>query len=360
RYDILNKYMLIMLFLKYIAMYIVLRLGAGIVGLTYLILASEIVDISVYFLLAKFLIRGIKCYPHFSKNGIKEVFSYGIFSFTNDLIQQAALYIDKFILGVFYSTNAVAYLSAPKDLITRASGLTGAVGRALFPRFSSMDEGEDMQLLYTVSLWILTILSLAIFVPLAVIVPSFLAKWISPKFALESSDFAVLYSLGVALNGGVTAYQALLKGTGRIKWLTQIISTLTVSSGIVTAILVYKFGLVGAGIRVILFSWIGIALCFYIGRKVFASFQIGINIIQTVIIPVAISAVFFFIAKFYFDYKPVKTWFEIIVSYLILITLMLLLQILTNTCLFKKNGGAYYLLSRLKKIKGGSYRSIFC
>jgi O-antigen/teichoic acid export membrane protein len=358
RYDILNKYILIMLFFKYIAMYIVLKFGAGIIGLTYLILACELVDILVYFFLAKYLVPGIKCRPHFSKNGIKEVFSYGIFSFTNDLIQKAALQMDKFILGIFYSTSAVAYLSAPKDLLSRANGLTGAAGRGLFPRFSSIEEGEKMRHLYAISLWILTILSLTIFVPLAIIIPAFLAKWISPEFASKSSAFAILYSLGIALNGGVPAYQALLKGTGRIKWLTKIISTLTVLSGIVTAILVFKFGLIGAGVRVILFSWIGITLCFYIGEKIFTTFRLWTNIVQTAIIPISIGVIIFFGGKFYIDCNPINTWFEIIATYFVSIIVMLVLQVLSNVLFFRKDGGAYYFMLRLKRTKSESPKTL--
>jgi len=355
RYDILSKYTLVMMLLRYTAMYFIATLGGGIIGLTYLVLASSFIDIFVFSYLAKYLIKGIRCFPSFQKSGIREVFSYGIYSFTNDLIQKASLYTDQFILGIFFSTTAVAHLTAPKDLISKAQGLTGAFGRALFPRFSSMDEDEHMQNLYVTSLWILTMLSLVIFVPLAIIIPSFLAKWISPEFAAESSPFAVLFSLGVALNGGVTAYTALLKGTGRIRWLTKIISTLTVLSGIIAALLVYKYGIIGSGIRIIIFSWVGITLSIFVGAKVFPSFPTYRVIIQTAIIPILIGCIFFYMGRLILEKTMLDSWLEIALSYFILIGILFLVQLIFNWLFFQKQSIAYillkHILERLKKIR---------
>jgi O-antigen/teichoic acid export membrane protein len=351
RYDVLNKYRLTMMVLRYTAMYLIAKLGGGIIGLTYLVLGSACIDIIIFNFLAVYLIPGIRCYPNFEKSGIKEVFGYGIYSFINDLIQKAALYVDQLILGMFFSASSVAYLTAPKDLITKAQGLTGAAGQALFPRFSSMDEGNEMQNLYITSLWVLTIFSVVIFIPLAVVIPSFLAKWLSPEFAQNSSTFARLFSLGIALNGGVTAYFALLKGTGRIRWLTNIISTLTLFSGIITAILVYKFGLIGSGIRVLMFSWIGITLCLVVGRKVFPGFPILRVLFETVIIPLLISAIVFYFGIMLIKVSNIFSWVGIIITYSALAGIMIILQFSANWLIYQGNGkGTKVIIDLYKKV----------
>jgi O-antigen/teichoic acid export membrane protein len=338
RYDILSKYNLLMMLLRYSAMYFIATSDGGIIGLTFLTLGSAVVDIFVYSILAKKLIPGIKCLPSFSKNGIREVFSYGVFSFINDLIQRASAYVDQFILGVFFTASSVAYLTAPKDLITKAQGLTGAAGQALFPRFSSMDEGEEMQNLYSTSLWILTIFSIIIFIPLAIIVPSFLAKWLSPEFAKNSSEFARLFSLGVAFNGGTSAYFALLKGTGRIKLLTKFIMSIQLSAMILTGLLVYEFGIIGSGIRVLLFSFVGITICIYVGKKVFKEFPVKKNLVEAAIIPIALSLICFFIGASILDIYPLTSWVEIIIGYILFFVIIIFIQLGFNLIIFKKKG----------------------
>nr|WP_315161292.1 oligosaccharide flippase family protein [uncultured Flavobacterium sp.] len=348
RYDVLSKYNMVMMVIRYIAMYFIATGGGEIIGLTYLILFSAIVDIFTYGFLAKRLIPGIKISPNFDKAGIQEVFSFGVFSFINDLVQRASNYVDQLVLGLYFTASSVAYLNAPKDLISRGQGLTGAAAQALFPRFSSMDEDVEMQDLYVTSLWVLSMLSMVIFIPIAILIPSFLSIWLTPDFAENSADFARFFSLGVAFNGGVSAYFALLKGTGRMKLLTSIISTLTILSGISTAILVYNFGIVGSGIRMLLFSWVGSFLCLYVGKKVFNDFKTFRVAVETTILPVLMSIVFFVMSSLIIDKIKIDSWFELVVLYLILFIGIVVCQVGLNYLIYRKSGRFFIVLNRFK------------
>ncbi|WP_439504246.1 oligosaccharide flippase family protein [Sediminibacterium sp.] len=348
RYDILSKYNLIMMVFRYTGMYLIAILGGGIIGLTILTLSSAFVDILVYGSLSKKLLPALILTPNFNKDGIKEVFGYGIFSFINELIQRASNYIDQLILALFFSASSVAYLNAPKDLITKAQSLTGAAGQALFPRFSSMEEGLEMQELYVTSLWVLTILSIIIFVPLAIVIPSFLSLWLSREFAENSSTFATLFSFGVAFNGGTSAYFALLKGTGRVKWLTKIISSLTLFSTIATAFLVYKFGINGSGIRILLFSWVGSFLCLYVGKKVFKDLNISRVSFETTILPVFLSFAYYFICNSILSNYIIDNWIELFGVSFILVLGIILLQLVFNFILFKKSAKSLVLIRLFK------------
>lgn len=348
RYDLLSKYNLVMMIFRYGTMYIIAINGRGIIELTYLTLASAAVDVFVYAFLAKRLILGLRILPNFSKKGINEVFSYGIYSFVNDLVQRVALYVDQFILGIFFNAASVAYLTAPKDLISKAQGLTGAASQALFPRFSSMDEGHEMQKLYITSLWALSVMSIVIFIPLSVVIPAFLSVWISPEFSENSSEFARFFSFGVAFNGGVSAYFALLKGTGRVKWLTNIVLTLTVASGIITAILVYNFGVIGSALRVIIFSWVGSLLCIYIGKKVFKDFKTLRISMETTILPVLVGLIFFILSShFLFDLNG-GSWIEVVAVYFALSTGLVFTQFGINWIFYRSSGIAAFILLKFE------------
>ena len=349
RYDISNKANLIFAILRFSSMIVVIKLGYGILGLVWVLVCMGFLRSIAFYYISTKLIPGIKIIPRFKRNGIKEVFSFSIYSFINQLISQIAHYADRIVLGIFFGTSDVAFLSAPKDITTRASGITGAAGQALFPKFSAMKENDKMRDLYVQGLWTLTTLSMMLLIPLAIIFPAFLNVWISPEFSKGSAVFARLFALGFAFNGGVTVYFSLLKGTGRIKWLTKIMSSLTIFSTILTAILVYQLGLVGSGIRTILFSWVSIVICIVVGKKVFPTINLKKTIIEFAIIPILIGVAVFFIGILLVDKLSLNNWGYLIAAYSIFSLLIIILSFVLNYLAFNKNGGAYIMTNSLIK-----------
>ena len=351
RYDISSKLQMCMTVLRFGSAIILVKLGAGVVGLACVLAGSAIVNIIVYFIIAHHLIPGVHCFPHLKKEGLKEVFSYGIFSFINQLISNISLYMDRFILGVFFSVADVAYLTAPKDLLMKAQGVSSAASRALFPRFSSMEEGPEMQRLYSFSLWALTSFSIILFIPTAIVMPIFLSLWISPEFAKHSAPVAQLMALGLAFNGGTGAYFALLKGTGRIRWMTAIFTVVMGLFIVATILLVYKFGIIGAGIRFILFSWVGMIICLFVGRKVFPKFQTIKILFESSIIPTTSALVIFFTGKWVLQTMNINSWIGILGLAIVLVIILSVSTVGINLIIFKQNSGSAMLIQKIKTNK---------
>ncbi len=351
RYDVSSKVLIAITIVRRIVVVVVVMTGGGLVGLSCVLAADALVNILVYYFIAHRLIPGVRCFPNIRKDGLREVFSYGIFSFLNQLIGNVAQYMDRFILGVFFGVADVGYLTAPKDLLIKAQGVTGAAGRALFPRFSGMDEGPEMERLYGFSLWALTSFSVLLFIPAAIVMPKFLSLWISPEFAEHSGAVSRLLAIGLALNGGVSSYFALLKGTGRVHWVTVIYSTLTVFSIFVTAWLVYRFGLIGSGIRMILFSWCGIAICLGVGRKVFPDFKFSRVLFESAVIPVALGLIVFFVGCQLSDYFQLCSWLGVISLAAGTAGVLSVSTIGINYLIFGEEGGAGVLLKKVASMR---------
>jgi O-antigen/teichoic acid export membrane protein len=348
RYDVSSKLQMCMVLLRYGAMIVVVRQGAGIIGLTGVLAGSSVIYIVVYATIARRLISGVRCWPHVHKKGLKEVFGFGVFSFVNQIIGTISTSTDQFVLGMFFGAKDVGYLTAPRDLLMRVQGMTGAAGYALFPRFSAMDEGAEMERLYRFSLWVLTSFAMLLFIPAAIVLPVFLSLWISPEFSEHSSSVARLLALGMAFNGGVGAYFALLKGTGRVRWITSIVTTLTVLSILVAAGLVYKFGMIGSGIRMLVFSWCGITICLVVGRKVFPRFALGRAIAECAILPVLTGLALFFAGQYTLRILTIKTWVGMILVAAASAALLALISVAANYACFGKEGSAFAFASRLK------------
>jgi hypothetical protein len=112
--------------------------------------------------------------------------------------------------------------------------------------------------------------------------------------------------------------------------------------------LVYKLGVIGAGIRVLLFSWIGSVLCIYIGRRVFKDFNSFKVALEAVIIPAFISSLIFFISNTFIQNINISEWFEIVLWYSILSISVVLTQILVNLIVYKKFGLGTLFLREIK------------
>ncbi len=347
RYDISSKLQMCMTVFRYGMMIVVVKMGVGISGLAAVLAGSAMINIIVCFFIAHHLIPGVECRPHIRKDGLREVFSFGIFSFINQLISSISLYMDRLILGVFFGTADVGYLAAPKDLLMKVQGMSGAAGQALFPRFSATDEGPEMERLYSFSLWALTSFSILLFIPAAIIMPVFLSLWVSPEFAEHSADVARLLAVGLAFNGGTGAYVALLKGTGRIQWMTVIFTTLAVGLTVLTAVLVYKMGLIGAGVRLILASWCGIVICLTVGKKVFPGFRFTKVLFESAVIPVVIGLTVFVMGQGLMAAWKINSWIGIILLAAGAAAILSVGAIGINWIIFRRAGGGAVLVQKI-------------
>jgi O-antigen/teichoic acid export membrane protein len=347
RYDISSRVQMCMTTLRFGMMIVVVKMGVGIIGMSAVLAGSAAVSVCTYFFIARHLISGIRCRPHLQKDGMKEVFSYGIFSFTNQLIGSFSLYMDRLILGIFFGTADVGYLAAPKDILMKIQGLSGAAGQALFPRFSAMKEGVEMERLYSFSLWALTSFSVCLFIPTAIVMPVFLSLWISPEFAEHSAGVARLMAIGLAFNGGTGAYFSLLKGTGRIRWMTAIYTGVMVLFILASALLVYKMGLIGTGILLILFSGVGMVLCLIVGKKVFSEFRLTKIAFESAVIPFSTGLVVFFCGAWLMDVWAVDSWAGIICMASAMTMILSIGSVGLNWIIFRRNGGGAMLVQKI-------------
>jgi O-antigen/teichoic acid export membrane protein len=290
------------------------------------------------------LIPGLHWWPHFESAGIKEVFSYGIFSFTNAIIGNTSNYIDRIILGVFIGAKEVAYLTAPKELLTRASGATGAAGQALFPRFSSMENKRDIAQLYVDSTWMLLCFSLVLFIPLTILLPEFLSLWISPEFSRSSATVAQLITIGFSLTGVTVPYFAYLKGSGKIHWLTMLYFISSGLSIISAIILINIYGLLGAGIRVCLLSWTVVVISVIVLKKgLDPPFMVSI-VFRSMVLPLVISTAFAWPMYYLWDVLNYHGWVPIILGYSVMAGLLAVLLAGIDLVFFKEKGVAGQLV----------------
>jgi len=277
-------------------------------------IANSLINLVVHFVTGLILLPGIRPWPRPSREGFCEVFAFASFSFVNKIIGKLTLHIDKIVLARVSGTVEVSLLSVPDMLLKRIAGISVASGNALFPRFSSIKEGREMQDLYINSTWCLLCLTLTIFIPTTLLLPEFLRLWMGEAFAEKSAPVAQVMAASYALRGVSIPYFALLKGTGRAHWLTFLY---VFSSGLgilACVLLVSHFGLMGAGYRM----WVMLVFIFvvvlFVCKKLFPDLSqrsiVGLLAVP-ILIAVVLSAAFWYVL----NEIPPYGWIALIVAW---------------------------------------------
>jgi O-antigen/teichoic acid export membrane protein len=161
------------------------------------------------------------------------------------------MYIDRFMIGILGSIGAVAYYTAPADMIGRALVVPASMSAILFPAFSSLGAAgakERMEDFYARSMKYL-IIGLG---PALLLVMAFsrniLRLWLGAAFAEKSALPLQILTVGTFINAlGFFPY-SLLQGMGRPK-ITAVFHVVEIPLHVALVwILVMRMGIVGAAI----------------------------------------------------------------------------------------------------------------
>ena len=323
RFDVGSKFRIVMELVRGVVMIVVVKLGYGLFGLIVWMVGYQVLNLVGLLIVVVVLLPGIRPWPHPTRRGMREVFGYGIFSFVNEIVGTLSVYIDRLILAMFFGTAAVAYLGVPRQLLTQAAGVYSAAGRPLFPKFSAMEPGPGMQHLFLFSTWCMLCLSLVLFVPTMVIMPEFMRLWQGAEFAEHSSDVAIVIASVMSLQGAFIPYYGLLKGTGRIHWLTFVYLASTGLGVVAALVLVPLFGVMGGGYRLWVTIGAGYVVFFWVSRRLFPEVRLhtlGLRVLlPSLLVSLVVGGVFWFAWR---ALDP-HGWLAIIVAWLIMAAVLL-------------------------------------
>ena len=323
-----------------------LKIGYGLKGLIWINVLNYFFILIIYIVLAKRVMAGINISFEKLKETCKEIFNFSIFSFGIQLIGNLSNYVDRLLLGKFINPQSISYMTIPRDMLGQVSMATGSLGQALFPRFSTSSSDEDIKQVYLDSTWVLLFFSLILFIPLSITVPYFLSLWINPSFGLVSGDSAKLIAINFSLLGLSVPYFNYLKGTGRIKFLSKIMFLLSSLSIVIAFFLIQKWGLIGAGYRYLVTSWMSIIISLIVINKFIKPTNLFFEIIKNIFFPILCSIAFrFFVIKLNFN---ISNWFNLLITHL-LITLSLSILILgADILIYKEKATSLKVYTYLK------------
>jgi O-antigen/teichoic acid export membrane protein len=222
-------------------------------------LPSIVLGMTVFRCLAMFLYLGfcLSVLPkpgiHFDleRNQLVRLLRYGSWIAVSNVTGPILMYVDRFMIGTLLSIGAVAYYTAPADIIGRALVVPASLGSILFPAFSSLDAAgakERLEAFYARSMKYLIIGLGPFLIVAAAFSRDILQFWLGTSFAEKSTVSLQILTVGIFINSlGFFPY-SLLQGLGKPK-LTALfhLAELPIHVALVW-ILVTRMGIVGAAI----------------------------------------------------------------------------------------------------------------
>ena len=269
RFDISSKITIGETILR-VALYVIVILkGYGLEGLVYSELILALIYVFVNYFITSTIFKKLWFLGKFSKALFKQIFSYSIYAALSQIIGLLWQYTDRILLGYFIGSAAIAYFSVPQQIIFKFLGVIAAGSAVLFPKFSVDKINEDIKLIFKKYTLLFLMFSIILFSTLSLIIPEFLELWISPEFAAQSKDIAIILAISCMIRGAFPVYQNLFKGINKPVYNLYIIIASSLTILILDFILIPQFGLKGAGIAYLLSPLAGVVTIYFIYTKLF-------------------------------------------------------------------------------------------
>ncbi len=127
------------------------------------------------------------------------------------------VYLDRFLIGSLLTMSAVAYYTAPHEIVTRLWIVSASLSMTLFPAFSAMEgirDRERLIIFFTRSIKYIFLISGTIVVLIVVYAEQILQIWLGGDFVAESTVAMQVLAVGVLINSLAHTPFALLQGVG--------------------------------------------------------------------------------------------------------------------------------------------------
>ena len=195
-----------------------------------------------------------------------EVLGYGAWVTVSNVAGSVMVYIDRFIIGAQLSMAAVAYYTAPYEVLTRLWVLPAALTGAMFPALAAATP-EEMRALHRKGV----VAVLATAVPLALLAalsaPLWMRLWLGPEFAEQASRTAQWLAAGVAVNCLAHVPFTLLQARGRADLTGKLLVAELPFYLVLLFVLIAELGIEGAAIAWSLRCAVDAAILFFLASR---------------------------------------------------------------------------------------------
>lgn len=217
RFDLVNAVTIPTGCASYLLPLVGLALGFNLPGIVVLILMVRIGGLAAFAGFSLRAVPGLRSYSA-SLAVFPRLLTFGGWVMVTSVVSPILVYFERFLIGSLLSVSALAFYSAPYEMVARLTIVPGSLAMTLFPAFSALQGVQNRQRLATafarsVKYVLLTLGPIALVI--ALFARDILQLWLGADFAKESATVLQLLALGVLINSLAHSPFALLQGVGR-------------------------------------------------------------------------------------------------------------------------------------------------
>lgn len=186
-------------FLTLLAQIVAVTLGAGMTALAWALVGGRVVALVGRWLLARRLLGDVsfaldRGYPLWESLG-----RFGAIKVVHQLMSQVVLYLDRVLVGVFVSLEAVAYYTVALELAQRLLMIQTNVAQAYYPAACALaGDRASFQRLYLGTARAVSLFTFPAAITLAVLAEPLLRLWVGWPMALNAAPILTIVALAYA------------------------------------------------------------------------------------------------------------------------------------------------------------------
>jgi O-antigen/teichoic acid export membrane protein len=143
----------------------------------------------------------------------REMLGYGAWLTVSNIVGPLMVYLDRFLIGAMLAVSAVAYYTAPYEVVTRLWLIPAALTGVLFPAMSAAGV-EQLKTLYRKGIAAVLVAVVPVALLLAGFAYEWLDAWLGPEFAERGALAARFLCIGTAVNCAAYLPFTLLQARG--------------------------------------------------------------------------------------------------------------------------------------------------
>lgn len=239
----------------------------------------------------------------FSLKSLKDLWSFGINITGSRVVQTVTDRLDYLIIGRFLTTASLGFYSMAYRIVDfSANRLWQSVSPVAFSAFSTIqDEDERLRRGFKRSISYISIISIPLFVALAIVAPEFLTVVFGQKWTSATLPLQILCGMAVFRSISATV-GSILRSKGRpdIEFKISLVKIVLLASGLLVAV---RFGTVGVAITVSTVTAI-----IWLPRQIFANRLVALKMHDyfASLLPAVFSSAVMALAMFAFHYASAQ------------------------------------------------------
>jgi O-antigen/teichoic acid export membrane protein len=222
--------------------------------------------------LARRLLPGVSFRPGFDRAALRDLTSFGLLKFANQLSVQTVYHLDKVLVAALVGVGAVAFYVVPVSVAQRLTGLVATVSTAFLPAATQLQAAGDRERfreLYLRSERVVALVALPVGVLLVVFAEPILDLWLGAEFAERSAWPLRFLALGYSLSALGTIPAVACDALGRPGVTTAFSLGGAVFNVTMCALLIPRHGIAGASLVILLQGLVSLPLfLLYVHRRV--------------------------------------------------------------------------------------------